>query len=276
MSDAVYMGMHNDVSFIITEFISLFEQQSTYNPNMPVRQLMYLGRLYDKYIDATKQNLYGKRQIKLPVPKLVTFYNGREDVSDKILRLSDSFSENAELSDVEVSVRLININLGRNKELLESCRPLKEYSWFVDSVRNKKDHGKMSLEEAVDCTLDEMPVDFHIREFLIGNRAEVKNMCLTEYNEAETMQMFREEGREEGFAEGRAEGLEEGHTKGLEAGRAEGLEEGRAEGLEEGREIRDREKITDMLRRGKTVDEIVEFCGYPCEQVRKVADALEA
>ena len=65
-------------------------------------------------------------------------------------------------------------------------------------------------------------------------------MCLTEYNEAETMQMFKEEGREEG------------------------------------REIRDREKITDMLRRGKTVDEIVEFCGYPCEQVRKVADALEA
>ena len=73
-------------------------------------------------------------------------------------------------------------------------------------------------------------------------------MCLTEYNEAETMQMFKEEGREEG----------------------------RVEGLEEGREIRDREKITDMLRRGKTVDEIVEFCGYPCEQVRKVADALEA
>ncbi len=256
MSDAVYMGMRNDVSFIITEFISLFEQQSTYNPNMPVRQLMYLGRLYDKYIDATKQNLYGKRQIELPVPKLVTFYNGKEDVPDKILHLSDSFSKNAELSDVEVNVRLININLGNNKELLESCRPLKEYSWFVDSVRNKKYHGKMSLEEAVDCILDEMPEDFSIREFLIGNRAEVKNMCLTEYNEAETMQMFKEEGREEG----RAEGLEEGHTK----------------GLAEGREIRDREKITDMLRRGKTVDEIVEFCGYPCEQVRKVADALEA
>ena len=264
MSDAVYMGMRNDVSFIITEFISLFEQQSTYNPNMPVRQLMYLGRLYDKYIDATKQNLYGKRQIKLPVPKLVTFYNGKDDIPDKILKLSDSFSKNAELSDVEVNVRLININLGNNKELLESCRPLKEYSWFVDSVRNRKDHGKMSLEEAVDCTLDEMPEDFSIREFLIGNRAEVKNMCLTEYNEAETMQMFKEEGREEGFAEGRTEGLEEGHTKGREEGRAEG------------REIRDREKITDMLRRGKTVDEIVEFCGYPCEQVRKVADALEA
>ncbi|MBR4544146.1 MAG: hypothetical protein IKO53_08055 [Lachnospiraceae bacterium] len=195
MSDAVYMGMRNDVSFIITEFISLFEQQSTYNPNMPVRQLMYLGRLYDKYINATKQNLYGTRQIKLPVPRLVTFYNGMEDVPDKILHLSDSFSGNAGLSDVEVSVRLININLGNNKELLENCKPLKEYSWFVDVVRNKKERGEMSLEDAVDHTLDEMPEDFCIREFLIANRAEVKNMCLTEYNEAETMQMFKDEER---------------------------------------------------------------------------------
>ncbi len=195
MSDAVYMGMRNDVSFIITEFISLFEQQSTYNPNMPVRQLMYLGRLYDKYINATKQNLYGTRQIKLPVPRLVTFYNGMEDVPDKILHLSNSFSGNAGLSDVEVSVRLININLGNNKELLENCKPLKEYSWFVDVVRNKKERGKMILEDAVDHTLDEMPEDFCIREFLIANRAEVKNMCLTEYNEAETMQMFKDEER---------------------------------------------------------------------------------
>ena len=83
-------------------------------------------------------------------------------------------------------------------------------------------------------------------------------MCLTEYNEAETMQMFKEEGREEGRAEGRVEGLEEGHTK----------------GLAEGREIRDREKITDMLRRGKTVEEIVEFCNYPNEQVRRIADSV--
>jgi hypothetical protein len=193
-------------------------------------------------VQATKQNLYGKRQIKLPVPKLVTFYNGNDDIPDKILKLSDSFSKNAELSDVEVNVRLININLGNNKELLESCRPLKEYSWFVDGVRNKKVQGKLTLEEAVDRTIDEMPEDFHIREFLIGNRAEVKSMCLTEYNEAETMQMFKEEGREEGIALGTVK--------------------------------RDEEKITEMLCRGKTVEEIVDFCGYSDEQVRKISDSL--
>ena len=160
------------------------------------------------------------------------FYNGKEDIPDKILKLSDSFSKNAELSDVEVNVRLININLGNNKELLESCRPLKEYSWFVDGVRNKKDQGKLTLEEAVDRTIDEMPEDFQIREFLIGNRAEVKNMCLTEYNEAETMQLFKEEGRAE--------------------------------------------MIKDMLKRGKTVEEIADFCDYPYEKVREISDRLNA
>lgn len=42
-----------------------------------------------------------------------------------------------------------------------------------------------------------MPVDFVIKKYIISNRAEVKEMCLTEYNEAETMEMIREEGRQE-------------------------------------------------------------------------------
>ncbi|MBR4543458.1 MAG: hypothetical protein IKO53_04525 [Lachnospiraceae bacterium] len=216
MSDAVYMGMKNDVSFIIYDMISLYEQQSTYNPNMPVRQLMYLGRSYDKYIKRTSQNIYGNKLMTLPIPRLVTFYNGKDNIPDHILNLSDSFPKGTDpdISDVQVRVKLININPGRNKELLENCKPLEEYSWFVARVRNKKDEGKMSLEEAVDGTLDEMPADFFIRDFLISNRAEVKNMCLTEYNEAETMQMFKEEGIEEGLIKGREEGRKEGREEG--------------------------------------------------------------
>ena len=80
--------------------------------------------------------------------------------------------------------------------------PLKEYTWFVETVRTVKSEKRLSMEEAVDKTIDEMPKSFQIRKFLIGNRAEVRNMCLTEYNEAETMQMFKEEGIEEGIKEG--------------------------------------------------------------------------
>ena len=207
MSDTVYMGMKNDVSCIVSATLSLYEQQSTYNPNMPVRQLMYLGRQYDRYINDTHQNIYGRKQMHLPVPKLVTFYNGNEEIDDQILKLSDSFSENSDQSDVQVSVRMINISRKKNSKLLDACLPLKEYTWFVETVRTVKSENRLSMEEAVDKTIDEMPKSFQIRKFLIGNRAEVRNMCLTEYNEAETMQMFKEEGIEEGIKEGIKEGI---------------------------------------------------------------------
>ena len=55
-----------------------------------------------------------------------------------------------------------------------------------------------------------------------------------------------------------------------------GEKKGIDRGITQGRDMRDTEKITDMLRRGKTVDEIVDFCNYPYEQVREIADAMEA
>ena len=73
--------------------------------------------------------------LSLPVPRLVVFYNGTMDQPDeKILRLSESFPEDAD-ADIEVKVRMLNVNMGRNKELLDACRPLGEYSWLVDEVR---------------------------------------------------------------------------------------------------------------------------------------------
>ena len=198
MEDVVYMGMKNDASFLIACDLNLYEQQSSYNPNMPVRQLMYLGRQYDKYIKRTKQNMYGSKQMTLPVPRLVTFYNGTVDVPDKLLKLSDSFPLKSKIadSDVEVTVHLYNIRSNGNSCLVEHCRPLSEYSWFVEEVR--KNQKTLDLMDAVDKAVGDMPEDFLIKEFLIEHQSEVKNMCLTEYNEAETMQMFKEEGREEG------------------------------------------------------------------------------
>ena len=90
MDDAIYMGMKNDVSFNLFHVMNIYEQQSTYNPNMGVRQLMYAGKLYDKYIHRNKLNIYGKRIVKLPIPKLVVFYNGTEGKEDRILKLSDA------------------------------------------------------------------------------------------------------------------------------------------------------------------------------------------
>lgn len=211
IDDVVYMGMKNDVSFLLHWTMNLWAHQSTYNPNMPVRELMYLGKLYDKYIHQRKANIYGKKVVVLPIPKFVVFYNGKDEKEDdSILKLSDAFPKDVQAvePDIEVKVRMLNINKDHNKELMAACQPLSEYAWFIQQIRDFS--MEYEIEKAVDLAIGEMPEDYLIKNFLIGNRAEVKDMCITEYNEAETMQMFKEEGKEEGKAEGKVEGKAEG------------------------------------------------------------------
>ena len=201
MGDVIYMGMKNDVSFIIGSEISLYEHQSTYNPNMPVRQLMYLGRQYDKYIKRIKKSIYSSKLITLPIPRLIVFYNGKEDKSDRILKLNESFPPDGDVSksDVEVQVHMYNIRPQYNSELLAGCKSLSDYSWFVEEIR--KNCLIMDREPAIDKAIKDMPEEFEIKSFLIANKSEVKNMCLTEYDEAETMSCLKEEAREEGYNE---------------------------------------------------------------------------
>lgn len=207
IESAVYMSMKNDVSFLIEDTMNFYEQQSTFNPNMPVRFLIYAGMAYSRYTQANRSyRRYSTVQQKVPAPRCICFYNGTADKDDRItLKLSDSFDKDMQ-SDIQVTVTMFNINFGRNKELLDQCRPLKEYSWFVNEVRvNKISAG--NLENAIDAALEKMPDDFLIKPFLLENKAEVRNMCITEYDEERTLAEQRAEGREEGRAEGREEGV---------------------------------------------------------------------
>ena len=210
IQDAVYMRMKNDVSFLVDNIMNLYEQQSTYNPNMPMRFFIYAGMIYSKYIKQSEDyNEFSTSQQTAPTPRCICFYNGKSSKDDiKILKLSDTFAPNSN-PDIEVKVTMININYGHNSELLEACKPLKEYSWFVDRVRITQKVTK-DLEKAIDIVLDETPEEFLIKSFLVLNKAEVKRMCITEYNEEQTLNKIRKESKEEGFAEGRAEGKTEG------------------------------------------------------------------
>ena len=200
IDNVIYMGMKNDVSFLIGDILNLYEQQSTFNPNMPMRFLIYAGMLYSKYIEGNNgYHRFSKSQQKAPTPKCVCFYNGTDNKQDKIiLRLSDAFEKNSQ-PDIEVKVTMININYGHNKDLMSVCKPLNEYAWFVDKIRNSKTN---TFEESIDKALSEMPADFLIKPFLMANKAEVKHMCITEYDESRTLAEQREEGKEEGRAEG--------------------------------------------------------------------------
>ncbi len=206
------MGMKNDVSFLLDETLSFYEQQSTYNPNMPIRYLIYIGMSYSGYIENNDVSLFTSKTQKLPTPKCICFYNGPEDEPDNItLKLSDSFEHMD--ADVEVTVHMININNGRNKNLLDACKPLREYAIFIDKTRAYQLQGK-SFEDAVGMSIDALPADSVLKSFLLSNKAEVTNMCITEYNAERQMELLRREeqryGREEGRVEGRAEGRTEG------------------------------------------------------------------
>lgn len=191
------------MSFLISEEMNLYEQQSSYNPNMPVRMLQYAGNLYEKYIKQGRLNKFGRKRLSLPAPRLVVFYNGMEDQPEEgQLKLSDSFPGGAAF-DIEVKVRMINVNMGKSQRILSACKPLGEYSWLVSEIRkNNYSKDEDGMSSAVDRAITDMPDDFLIKPFLIAHRAEVKGMLLTEYNEAEQMELFREEGREEGRVEG--------------------------------------------------------------------------
>ena len=211
MGDTLYLGMKNDVSFIIGGYVSLYAHQSTYNPNMPLRELIYLGHLLSKYVEQHKLNIYSQRQIRIPIPKLVVFYNGKQDMPEQtVLELKEAFPEgmNPDDSDVSVKVRMLNIHSDKNHRIMSSCRPLYEYASFVDNIYKYRETE--DIETAVDMALSDIPDNWIIRNYLMANKSEVRLMCLTEYNEEETMQMFREEGRIEGKEEGRVEGRIEG------------------------------------------------------------------
>ena len=184
LTEVVYMGMHNDVAFLITDEINMYEQQSTFNPNMPLRLMQYTGNLYEKLITRDQKNKFGKKLIRLPIPKLVVFYNGTSwEADETVLNLSDAFSEEKRNeADISVRVRMININAGKSPKVVGACKPLDEYTWLVGRVRDRE--KLMGLDMAVDIVLDEMPNDFLIKPYLEANRVEVKKMLLTEYNEA--------------------------------------------------------------------------------------------
>lgn len=121
LENAIYMNMKNDMSFIFDFFLNLYEHQSTFNPNMPLRNLFYLSRLLQVLVED--KNLYGRRPVKIPTPRFVVFYNGTEEASERqVLRLSEAFEKPMEEPEVELCVTVLNINPGNNRALMESCR----------------------------------------------------------------------------------------------------------------------------------------------------------
>ena len=203
LENAIYLSMHNDVSFIIDSRLSLYEHQSTYSPNLPLRYLFYVSDLYSKM--TKDSNLYGSRRITIPAPRFLIFYNGKEARPEReVLELSDAFEIQEEELWLNLKAVLLNINPGYNNDIVNSCKTLSDYVTYTSIVRQYAE--QMKIEDAVEQAITECIAEGILADFLTQYRSEVKKMSIYEYDEEQQRRWDKEEGEEIGLAKGLAKG----------------------------------------------------------------------
>ena len=224
LHNAVYLGMKNDVSFIFHNELWLYEHQSTINPNMPLRDLIYAADiLASKFYD---KSIYSSIQIRIPSPRFIVFYNGSKDFPEQYTyRLSDAYYKNPgdEASEpfLELKVLVININGCYNEDIKRSCKTLSDYQTYVSLVRAYS--KTMPIEKAVSTAIEECISNDVLREFLEKERAVVMSLSVFEFNKEREFKIVREDEREEGIRIGMERGLQQGMERGLQQGMERGI-----------------------------------------------------
>ena len=205
LEDVLYLGVKNDLSFLLGSSMNLYEHQSTWNENMPLRGLFYFSELYQNYLKAEGLRLTGTgRRLLLPLPRYIVFYNGTKEEPDEAqLLLSDSFPEpkGGELPALECRAQVLNINSGHNQEIMKRCHRLKEYSEFIGEIRCRLQSG-LKLEDAVEQGIEACIRRGVLSDILSRSKMEVRKMLLTEYDEKAEREYLRKQSREEGLQEG--------------------------------------------------------------------------
>ena len=211
LEQVMYMSFYNDVSYLVdNKMIILAEHQSTINPNMPIRCLEYVVRLYERILDA--QERYARSLIKIPTPEFYVFYNGQEEYpSETLLHLSDAFITKPEQIALELEVKVLNINEQKGNKILQSCKPLAEYSAFVETVRRNIERDK---EYGFEKAIKECIQNGILKEYLQRKAKEVINMLIAEYDYATDIAVQRAEERKMAYTEGIEQGIEQGFANG--------------------------------------------------------------
>ena len=244
----IYMSTKNDISCVVDMRLSLFEHQSTVNPNMPLRDLDYVARCFSKY--TMNRDIYSGKPIVLPTPKFVVFYNGTEKQPDvRELKLSDLYAHSEESPALELVVTQYNINAKENADILSQCRTLREYSQFIDCIR-KHQKGN-AIEEAVNLAIDECIHKGILADFLKANKAEVKAMSIYEFD----AELHEKTVKDMAYEAGEKAGREAGEIAGRKAGEIVGRKAG---------------KVMAFHEVGLSVSEIAERVGVTEDEVQEI------
>ncbi|MCM1118316.1 MAG: Rpn family recombination-promoting nuclease/putative transposase [bacterium] len=217
LEGVLFIARKNDLAFTVkNRILVISEHQSTINENMPLRDLLYLGRTLEKLLD--ERSIYKRTLLKIPTPQFFVFYNGNDPYpAEKILRLSDAYLEKTEQPMLELTVKVININFSSEPKFLQECRPMYEYSWFIQRIKDYQTQGwcrDAAVTQAVkDCLEEGILV-----EFMKKHGSEVVNMLYTQWNWDDAMAVEREEAYAEGLTQGISQGIAQGESLGERKG----------------------------------------------------------
>ena len=239
IEDVIFLGMKNDVGFILDDYLSLWEHQSTKNPNMPLRGFMYHAKMYEKYIKDRDMDIFSSALLKIPAPQYYVFYNGDAKAGDiEKLHLSTSYLSPVEKGEFEWTATMLNINLGHNEDLMEKCGTLKQYATLIDKIKNGIKQG-MNGKDAIINAVDWCIANNVLKDYLERHKSEVIGMVLTEYDEKKHINKEKQLSREEGREENRLE------------------------------------VATAMLKDKCSLDSIIKYSKLPKEKVMSIAESLE-
>ncbi len=261
LEDVIYMGVKNDASFLLDDTLNLWEHQSSKNPNMPLRALSYFSRLYQAYIQEHGLNIYSSTLQHVPFPQYIVFYNGTRREPDRTeLHLSDAFIRSDAIPDerrpcLELHALMLNINWGHNRELMEHCRRLREYSQCVATIRDYEKRFP-KREEAVAMAVDYCISQGFLADILSKNKSEVIALFLTEYDEKAQRALDRRDARREGMARG--------------------LEKGRKQGCERGMRLKTIHIAGKKLKKGSSAEDTADMLEESVELIQEVYAAFQS
>ena len=259
----ISLSIRNDASFLIDMNMSFYEHQSTYNPNMPLRSMIYYVNALEDWLKRKNLDLFGRKRIQIPTPHFVVFYNGTEKRPEyEKMKLSEAFCHKTDEPGIEVRCRVYNINPDNNRSLKERSAVLEGYTYFVEKVRAYQKRN-MELGEAVDRAIEDCIENHVLEDFFRDRKDEVKKMTHLDYTWEKREQMIRKEEFEDGVAEG------------MERGIAQGMERGIERGVEKGSLQRLVNQVCSKLKRGKTPEEIADALEEPIENIRKICRIAE-
>ena len=205
IESVIYLTMKNDLSFLLDSQMNLFEHQSTVNPNMPLRGLMYFGQLYQNEVKRQKKDIFGSSLIKIPSPRFIVFYNGSQELPDKVkYKLTDAFEIQDNSGEFEWTATVININKNHNESLQKNCESLYHYIEFVERVRESQRKG-MEVSQAINEAVDYAIKNNFLEGFFEEQKMYITNSLLTEFDQ----ELHDRCTYEEGVADGEARGAQQ-------------------------------------------------------------------